>query len=120
MNAPETDDIADLVARLRSGPLGKRLADRRFRREHGYEALLHNPDPIMREIGQQLRDGVIRPVDILRVPEYTEAFRRSAEHAAEHLDEHRIADELRTMIASEQHRNVDERQSRNDGRSREP
>ena len=114
VNAPEAGDIADLVAELRSGPLGERLADRRFRRQHAYEALVHNPDPIMREIGQQLRDGAIRPADILRIPEYTEAFRRGADRAAQRLDPERIADDLQTMIAQARDQDADDRRPARD------
>jgi len=114
VNAPEAGDIADLVAELRSGPLGERLADRRFRRQHAYEALVHNPDPIMREIGQQLRDGAIRPADILRIPEYTEAFRRGADRAAQRLAPERIADDLQTMIAQARDQDADDRRPARD------
>lgn len=98
MDDPDERDVAamiqDSVRALRDTPAGQRLRSRAFRQEHAAEALLRHPDPVMREIGQQLRDGTMSPSDVLRVPAYTEAFQRAAVDARDRLDPQRIAAEL--------------------------
>jgi hypothetical protein len=86
--------IRDSVRTLRDTPFGERLGNSDFRRQHAAEALLRNPDPIMREIGNQLRDGSMRPSDVLRIPEYREAFGRAAEQVRDRLDPTKVAAEL--------------------------
>lgn len=50
-----------------------------------YESLISGPDPIGREIGQQLRDGNLSPRDLLTVGDY-QAFLSRARVQAERLD----------------------------------
>jgi hypothetical protein len=95
--------LRDLIDELDRSPLGQRLRDRSFRRQHAYHALLRNPDPTMREIGEQLRDGRMRSADILTVPAYLEAFRRGADRAAQRLDPRDIATQLETLLATSPH-----------------
>jgi hypothetical protein len=92
--------LRELVGELDRSPLGERLRDRQLRRRHAYEALLRNPDPIMREIGEQLRDGRMRPSDVLSVPAYMEAFQRGAEQAQQRLDPREVAAQLESMLAA--------------------
>jgi hypothetical protein len=40
-------------------------------------ALARHPDPILREIGTQLRDGHIRPRDVLSAPAYRAVLLRA-------------------------------------------
>jgi hypothetical protein len=86
--------IRDSVRTLRDTPFGERLRDPDFRRQHAAGALLRNPDPVMREIGRQLQDGSMRPSDVLRIPEYREAFGRAAEQVRGRLDPQKVAADL--------------------------
>jgi hypothetical protein len=99
--------IRELIADIRDSPMGQRLSDVSFRRQHAYEALTRNADPVLREIGEQLRDGRMRPADILRVPAYREAFQQAAEQAAERLDPAEIAEQLETLAARARDERVD-------------
>jgi hypothetical protein len=97
------ETIRDSVRLLRSrSPIGERLRSGAFRREHAGEALLRHPDPIMREIGRQLRDGTMRPSDVLRIPEYRDAFGRAAEQVRDRLDPKAVATELSRLTEKEQ------------------
>jgi len=91
------DSIRDSVRSLRGTTLGERLRGRAFRQEHAAEALLRHPDPIMREIGRQLRDGSMRPADVLRIPEYRDAFGRAAADARRSLDPKAVAADLHEL-----------------------
>jgi hypothetical protein len=91
--------IRELIAEIRDSPVGQRLSDVNVRRQHAYEALTRHADPVLREIGEQLRDGRMRPVDILRVPAYRDAFQQAAEQAADRLDPTVIADQLEILAA---------------------
>jgi hypothetical protein len=107
--------ISELIAELDHSPRGEQLRDAGFRRRHAYEALLRNPDPVMREIGQQLRDGHMRLSDILRVPAYAEAFGKAARQAEERLDPREIARQLEQFAGTA----VDERSESRPGPSQE-
>jgi hypothetical protein len=74
-----------------------RLNSLTARREHAAEALLRHPDPVMREIGRQFSDGGMRPSDVLRIPEYREAFGRAAEQVRRDLDPKVVAAQLRDL-----------------------
>jgi len=91
------DDIRESMRTLRETSLGERLTSRTARRERAAEALLRHPDPVMREIGRQLRDGSMRPSDVLRIPEYREAFGRAAEQVRRDLDPRMVAAQLREL-----------------------
>ena len=96
------ESIRDSVRALRDTPIGERLRSAAFRQEHAAEALLRNPDPIMREIGRQLQDGSMRPSDVLRIPAYREAFGRAAEQVRDRLDPKAVATELDKLAEREQ------------------
>ena len=89
--------IQNSVRVLSGTPFGERLRNPAFRQQHAAEALLRNPDPIMREIGRQLQDGSMRPSDVLRIPEYREAFGRAAEQVRDRLDPKQVAAELEAL-----------------------
>jgi hypothetical protein len=103
MSTDETQTTAarmrELIAEVADSPVGDRLRDPDTRRRHAYDALLHNPDPVLREIGEQLCDGRMRPSDILRVPAYAEAFRHAARSAQERLHPREIVKELEELVA---------------------
>ncbi len=98
MSAAETEAaqrrIGELVRRLDGRPLARALRDPAVRRQRAGDALLRSDDPVLREIGAQVRDGRLRLVDALREPAYAEAFRNAARQAAERLDPQRIAAQL--------------------------
>jgi hypothetical protein len=117
-----TTDDQDIGQRLRAlmgeldrSPLGQRLRDRAMHRRHAHVALLRNPDPTMREIGEQLRDGRMRPADILTVPAYLEAFQRGADRAAQRLDPRELAEQLETMLATVQRNTADDQPTTDHG-----
>lgn len=91
------DDIRESVRTLRQTPLGQRLGSLDARRERAAEALLRHPDPVMREIGRQFQDGSMRPADVLRIPEYRQAFARAADQVRRDLDPKVVAAELRDL-----------------------
>lgn len=43
------------------------------------DALSRHSDPVLREIGEQLSNGVVSPHDLLRQPAYVEVLRRGLE-----------------------------------------
>jgi hypothetical protein len=80
--------LARLMAALDRGPLGDVLRDDHRRRAAVYERMAASSDPLTREIGQQLRDGVLRPQDLLKDPEYRRFLDRCVERLRElDLDE---------------------------------
>ena len=52
--------------------------------DDGYDALVEHTDPVVREIGQQLRNGEIRPRDLLRAPEYRPVLERGLSRLRAH------------------------------------
>lgn len=68
--------------RLAATALGAEFTDPHRRRERVYAALAEHPDPLLREIGQQLRDGLIRPMDLARDGAYEAVLRHGVEVAA--------------------------------------
>jgi hypothetical protein len=63
------------------------LRDPAVRRRRVVEALLGSPDPILREVGEQMRDGRVMVADAIRVPAYANALRSAAVQAARHQKE---------------------------------
>lgn len=74
--------ISRLMAALDRGPLGAVLRDDNRRRAAVYERMANSDDPLTREIGQQLRDGVLRPQDLLKDPTYRGFLDRGVERLA--------------------------------------
>jgi hypothetical protein len=70
------------------------------RRQRSYEALARHSDPVLREIGQQLAEGRMRPADLLRSPVYLDAFHAAARRVAKRLDPVAVAGELEDLIAA--------------------
>jgi hypothetical protein len=72
-----TDDVRsarELLAALADmGAAGAKLADPELERQRIYRELAEHDDPLLQEIGQLLRDGVIRPHQLLEMPSYQEA-----------------------------------------------
>jgi hypothetical protein len=89
--------IRELLRQLDGTPVGRELRDPAARRRRAGEALLHSGNPVLREIGAQVRDGRIRLVEALRMPAYAETFRTAARQAAERLDPAQIAAQLEEL-----------------------
>ncbi|MFI7672814.1 hypothetical protein [Actinophytocola sp. NPDC049390] len=63
--------------------LGKRLATPAGRRSALYDMLAAHPDPVWREMGEQLKNGSMRPSDMFAVPAYRERVMAGLEEARE-------------------------------------
>ncbi len=68
--APRT--IEDLHSAVAEAPEFDELRDTATRRTRLYQLIAENPDPLWREIGQQLLDGHMHPSQVLSVPQYRE------------------------------------------------
>ena|SRR5438046_507898 len=103
MSAAETSlaqaRIRELVGQFEATPAGRVLRSPEVRRRRACEVLLASDDPVLREIGEQVRDGRMRLADGVRVPAYAEAFANAAKQAAERLDPRRVADQLGELVA---------------------
>ncbi|WP_026931270.1 hypothetical protein [Glycomyces tenuis] len=72
---------------LEGTPLGEQLATSEGRRKALYDMLADHPDPLWREMGEQLKDGRMRPIDMFATPAYREHLLAGLESAREHQDE---------------------------------
>lgn len=63
--------------------LGQRLATPAGRRAALYDMLATHPDPVWREMGEQLKTGRMRPSDMFAVPAYREHLMAGLEQAKE-------------------------------------
>jgi hypothetical protein len=65
---------ADLAAIMRlapDSPYGELIASETSRRRVLYDLLANSDDPLWKEMGEQLRDGQMRPRDVFGVEEYS-------------------------------------------------
>lgn len=62
-----------------------------------YRRLAADDDPLLQEIGEQLRDGVIRPYQLLTEPAYVEVVARGLEWLRE-VDVDASRDELADLV----------------------
>lgn len=63
--------------------LGQRLGTPAGRRTALYDMLASHPDPLWREMGEQLKTGRMRPSDMFAVPAYREHLMAGLEQAKE-------------------------------------
>jgi hypothetical protein len=70
MSPPGTRTIRQLLDAIADTPLGAEMRDPQKARERIYRELAQEDDPLLREIGEQLRDGVLRPHQLLDIPAY--------------------------------------------------
>lgn len=80
---PPLPDPSVLQRLLESSPRYSELADPDTRRRHVFDALANSDDPMWREIGQQLRDGRLRPRDLLGIDAYAEKIQQGLAANAE-------------------------------------
>jgi hypothetical protein len=62
----------DIRAAMAKSPELAGFEDTSSRRNALYRLIADHPDPLWREMGQQLRDGHLRPMDVLSTPQYRE------------------------------------------------
>ncbi|HEY8474106.1 MAG TPA: hypothetical protein VIL37_15925 [Natronosporangium sp.] len=82
---PDPDEMMRLAEQSRYRDL---LSDVSGRRRRLFEALANSDDPLWREIGEQLREGRIRPSDVLQSEVY---WNKIQEGLTEHADDFRQA-----------------------------
>ncbi len=83
-------EVDDPLGRLAATRLGAVLSEPAQRREMLYAALTEHPDPVLRELGQQLRDGRIRPGELGSVDAYRSVLQRGLD-AMTSFDIERVA-----------------------------
>ncbi|MFG1872449.1 hypothetical protein [Micromonospora arborensis] len=96
MNDTPHPRAADVLAAVDRTPYGSVVRDEAFRRQLVYESLISGVDPVGREIGQQLRDGSLRPRELLAASDYEDFFRQ-ARAQAERLDLDALATAARAV-----------------------
>jgi hypothetical protein len=102
------DQLLEAVARTSFGEL---LHDEQRRRHELFKMMADSPDPMLREMGEQLRDGLARPGDLLSVPSYAETLMNGCRQLAESgLD----LDEVMAEIDEIGRREQEERTHRDD------
>jgi hypothetical protein len=67
--------IEALLARVEDSRYRELLHDDKMRRRLVVQMLAESDDPILREMGEQLRDGLVTPAQLMSIPEYWEALR---------------------------------------------
>ncbi|MGH3679673.1 MAG: hypothetical protein ACRDT2_05345 [Natronosporangium sp.] len=70
MPGSDPRSVRELLAALAGTPVGAELSDPDRQLQRFYRQLAEHNDPLLREIGIQLRDGLIRPRQMLEVPVY--------------------------------------------------
>ncbi|GAB4005726.1 hypothetical protein GCM10029992_54440 [Glycomyces albus] len=60
--------VEELLGRLEQTPLGERLSTPAKRQAELYDLLASHPDPLWREMGEQLKSGKMRTMDIFATP----------------------------------------------------
>jgi hypothetical protein len=67
--------IEALLAKVEGSRYRALLHDDQLRRRLLVRMLAESDDPMLREMGEQLRDGLATPAQLLSIPEYWEALR---------------------------------------------
>jgi hypothetical protein len=83
----------DILAKVELTSYGDLLHDDQRRRHELYKMMADSADPMLREMGEQLRDGLLTPRQLLSVPEYWETLRRGYD-SLEAVDLDAIADQI--------------------------
>ena len=80
--------VSNLLAKFEQTSDGWLLHDSVSRRRRLAELMAEHNDPLVREMGKQLRDGQATPQQLLSVPQYWEALQQGVANLAEtNLDE---------------------------------
>ncbi|GAA3739524.1 hypothetical protein GCM10022225_23320 [Plantactinospora mayteni] len=98
------DQLLDAVARTSYGEL---LHDEQRRRHELFRMMADSQDPMLREMGEQLRDGLARPRDLLSVPGYAETLLNGCQRLGENGPD---LDKVLAEIDEISHREQEERE----------
>lgn len=80
--------LEGILAKLGQTSYGELVHDEQRRRHLLATMMAESTDPVLREMGQQLRDGLVSPRQLVTVSDYWEALQRGFEKLAEvNLDE---------------------------------
>lgn len=93
MSPTSKDQPTDALSRILNSEIGAILSDPRESRRRVYAAMADHPDELIREIGEQLRDGVIQPAELTRAGAYRDVILRGID-ALDALDVERIAEDV--------------------------
>lgn len=100
-NGAQQPDIDELLAKIERSPLGPLLQDEQAANRMMFEAMTRSDDKVVREMGQQLRDGEIGLQDLGDVPAYREALSTGMERLGE-LDLGGMSDQLDELLAEQE------------------
>lgn len=85
--------IEALLAKVENSRYRALLHDDQLRRRLVFKMLAESDDPILREMGEQLRDGLVTPSQLMSIPEYWEALSPGYE-ALGAIDLDQVADQV--------------------------
>jgi hypothetical protein len=85
--------IEALLAKVENSRYRALLHDDQLRRRLVFKMLAESDDPLLREMGEQLRDGLVTPSQLMSIPEYWEALSRGYE-ALGSIDLDQVAEEV--------------------------
>ncbi|WP_433379848.1 hypothetical protein ACQPZX_14215 [Actinoplanes sp. CA-142083] len=85
--------IETLLAKVENSRYRGLLHDDQLRRRLVTKMLAESDDPILREMGEQLRDGLATPSQLMSIPEYWEALRPGYE-ALGSIDLDQVAEQV--------------------------
>lgn len=93
--------LEQILAKLEQTSYGELVRDDERRRHELYRMMADSTEPTVREMGQQLRDGLVTPTQLLTVPEYAEVLHQGYERLGE-LDLDTIEEAVTEVHRSEQ------------------
>jgi hypothetical protein len=85
--------IEALLAKVEDSRYRELLHDDQLRRRLVVKMLAESDDPMLREMGEQLRDGLVKPSQLMSIPEYWEALGRGYE-ALGRIDLDQVAEQV--------------------------
>ncbi len=85
--------IEALLAKVENSRYRALLHDDQLRRRLVFKMLAESDDPMLREMGEQLRDGLVTPSQLMSIPEYWEALSRGYE-ALGRIDLDEVAEQV--------------------------
>jgi hypothetical protein len=100
---------AELLRRLNDLPVGQELRNTSRRRTVEYDRMAASSDPLIREIGEQLRDGTMRPIDIARSSHYRGVLDRGMRELQD-TDPEQFRQALEAEVEKAEERERDERE----------
>jgi hypothetical protein len=80
---PQDPSVRDILSKFEQTADGWLLHDTVARRHRLARMMAEHDDPVMREMGEQLRDGHATPRRLASVPEYWETLQRGVSRLAE-------------------------------------